>query len=84
MGASPQIDLEKQLYSQTVIVSLRLPFGKGKKFGKRFGINVTNSVLGAGQLTVMRKSRPELRIRGRPDSNQSVVTFKNGGHGKQI
>jgi Carboxypeptidase regulatory-like domain len=74
--APSQIDLRN---SFTASVIYDLPFGKGKKFGNDWN-NVTNSVLGGWQLTVIEKITS-----GFPDPlidtvNQSGVFFNNGGN----
>jgi hypothetical protein len=78
--APSQIDLRN---SFTASVIYDLPFGKGKKFGNQWN-NVTNSVLGGWQLTVIEKITS-----GFPDplidsSNQSGVFFNNGGNGNNF
>jgi len=78
--APSQIDLRN---SFTASVIYDLPFGKGKKFGNEWN-NVTNSVLGGWQLTVIEKITS-----GFPDplidsSNQSGVTFNAGGNGNNF
>jgi hypothetical protein len=75
--APSQIDLHN---SFTASVIYDLPFGKGKKFGNDWN-NVTNSLLGGWQLTVIEKITS-----GFPDPlidsfNKSGVTFNNGGNG---
>jgi hypothetical protein len=75
--APSQIDLRN---SFTASVIYDLPFGKGKKFGNDWN-NVTNSVLGGWQLTVIEKITS-----GFPDPlvdslNESGVFFNNGGNG---
>jgi hypothetical protein len=57
-----------------------MPFGHGKRFGNDWN-NVTNSLLGGWQLTVIEKITS-----GFPDplidsNNQSGVSFNNGGNG---
>jgi len=66
--------------SFTASVIYDLPFGRGKKFGSNWN-NVTNSLLGGWQLTVIQKITS-----GFPDPlvtsvNSSGVTFSNGGNG---
>ena len=78
--APSQIDLHN---SFTASVIYDLPFGKGKKFGNDWN-NVTNSLLGGWQLTVIEKITS-----GFPDPlidsfNQSGVTFNNGGNGNNF
>jgi hypothetical protein len=72
-----QIDLNN---SFTASVIYDLPFGRGKHFGHDWN-NVTNSLLGGWQVTVIEKITS-----GFPDplidsSNTSGVTFNNGGNG---
>jgi len=64
----------------TASVIYDLPFGRGKKFGNDWN-NVTNSLLGGWQLTLIQKITS-----GFPDplidsNNQSGVSFNNGGNG---
>ena len=78
--APSQIDLR---HSFTASVIYDLPFGKGKKFGNAWN-NLTNSVLGGWQLTVIEKITS-----GFPDplidsSNQSGVSFNSGGNGNNF
>jgi hypothetical protein len=75
--APSQIDLRN---SFTASVIYDLPFGRGKRFGSDWN-NVTNSLLGGWQLTVIEKITS-----GFPDplidsNNRSGVTFNNGGNG---
>ena len=75
--APSQIDLHN---SFTASVIYDLPFGRGKKFGNDWN-NVTNSLLGGWQLTVIEKITS-----GFPDPlidsvNSSGVEFNNGGNG---
>jgi len=75
--ALSQINLNN---SFTASVIYDLPFGRGKKFGSNWN-NVTNSLLGGWQLTVIQKITS-----GFPDPlitsvNSSGVTFNNGGNG---
>src|SRR6266478_2384854 len=74
--APSQVDLRN---SFTASVIYDLPFGKGKKFGNGWN-NVTNSVLGGWQLTLIEKITS-----GFPDplidtQNASGVFFNNGGN----
>jgi hypothetical protein len=75
--ALSQINLDN---SFTASVIYDLPFGHGKHFGNDWN-NVTNSLLGGWQLTVIEKITS-----GFPDplidsNNQSNVFFNNGGNG---
>ena len=75
--ALSQINLNN---SFTASVIYDMPFGKGKRFGNDWN-NVTNSLLGGWQLTVIEKITS-----GFPDPlidsvNQSGVSFNNGGNG---
>ncbi len=78
--ALSQINLDN---SFTASVIYDLPFGRGKKFGNDWN-NVTNSLLGGWQLTVIQKITS-----GFPDplidsNNQSGVFFNNGGNGNNF
>jgi len=69
--------------SFTASVIYDLPFGKGKKFGNDWN-NVTNSLLGGWQLTLIEKITS-----GFPDplidsNNASGVSFNNGGNGNNF
>jgi hypothetical protein len=75
--ALSQINLDN---SFTASVIYDMPFGHGKRFGNDWN-NVTNSLLGGWQLTVIEKITS-----GFPDplidsNNQSGVSFNNGGNG---
>jgi hypothetical protein len=75
--APSQIDLHN---SFTASVIYDLPFGRGKHFGNDWN-NVTNSLLGGWQVTVIEKITS-----GFPDPlidsiNTSGVSFNNGGNG---
>jgi hypothetical protein len=78
--ALSQINLDN---SFTASVIYDMPFGRGKKFGSDWN-NVTNSLLGGWQLTVIEKITS-----GFPDplidsNNQSGVSFNNGGNGNNF
>jgi Carboxypeptidase regulatory-like domain len=78
--ALSQINLNN---SFTASVIYDLPFGKGKRFGNAWN-NVTNSLLGGWQLTVIEKITS-----GFPDplidsNNQAGVTFNSGGNGNNF
>jgi Carboxypeptidase regulatory-like domain len=78
--ALSQINLNN---SFTASVIYDLPFGRGKRFGNDWN-NITNSILGGWQVTVIEKITS-----GFPDplidsSNQSGVTFNNGGNGNNF
>jgi len=75
--APSQIDLRN---SFTASVIYDLPFGKGKKFGNDWN-NVTNSLLGGWQLTVIEKITSGFPVPLIDSFNQSGVTFNNGGNG---
>jgi hypothetical protein len=75
-----QIDLTN---SFTASVIYDLPFGKGKKFGNDWN-NMTNSLLGGWQVTLIEKITS-----GFPDplidsNNQSGVAFNTGGNGNNF
>ena len=78
--AASQIDVHN---SFTASVIYDLPFGRGKKFGANWN-NVTNSLLGNWQLTLIEKITS-----GFPDPlidsvNSSGVSFNNGGNGNNF
>jgi hypothetical protein len=78
--APSQIDLHN---SFTASVIYDLPFGRGKRFDTDWN-NVTNSILGGWQLTVIEKTTS-----GFPDPlidsfNQSGVSFNAGGNGNNF
>ena len=57
-----------------------LPFGKGKKFGNDWN-NVTNSLLGGWQLTLIQKITSGFAVPLIDSLNLSGVSFNNGGNG---
>jgi hypothetical protein len=78
--APSQIDLRN---SFTASVIYDLPFGKGKKFGNGWN-NVTNSVLGGWQLTLIEKITSGFSVPLIDSLNQSGVFFNNGGNGNNF
>jgi hypothetical protein len=78
--APSQIDLRN---SFTASVIYDLPFGKGKKFGNDWN-NVTNSVLGGWQLTLIEKITSGFPVPLIDSLNQSGVFFNNGGNGNNF
>ncbi len=78
--APSQIDLHN---SFTASVIYDLPFGKGKKFGNDWN-NMTNSVLGGWQLTVIEKITSGFTDPLIDSNNQSGVFFNNGGNGNNF
>jgi hypothetical protein len=78
--APSQVDLRN---SFTASVIYDLPFGKGKKFGNGWN-NVTNSVLGGWQLTLIEKITSGFPVPLIDSFNQSGVSFNNGGNGNNF
>jgi hypothetical protein len=78
--ALSQINLDN---SFTASVIYDLPFGRGKKFGSDWN-NVTNSLLGGWQLTLIQKITSGFPVPLIDSSNQSGVTFSNGGNGNNF
>ena len=78
--APSQIDLRN---SFTASVIYDLPFGMGKKFGNGWN-NVTNSVLGGWQLTLIEKITSGFSVPLIDSLNQSGVFFNNGGNGNNF
>src|SRR5882672_3427235 len=74
--APSQVDLRN---SFTASVIYDLPFGKGKKFGNGWN-NVTNSVLGGWQLTLIEKITSGFPVPLIDTQNASGVFFNNGGN----
>lgn len=66
--------------SFTASVIYDLPFGKGKKFGNDWN-NVTNSLLGNWQLTVIEKITSGFPVPLIDSNNTSGVSFNTGGNG---
>jgi hypothetical protein len=75
--APSQIDLHN---SFTASVIYDLPFGKGKRFGSDWN-NVTNSLLGGWQVTLIEKITSGFPVPLIDSNNQSGVFFNNGGNG---
>ncbi|MGB9433700.1 MAG: hypothetical protein WBQ89_15770, partial [Candidatus Acidiferrum sp.] len=78
--APSQVDLRNNF---TASVIYDLPFGKGKKFGNDWN-NVTNSLLGGWQLTVIEKITSGFPVPLIDSLDQSGVTFNNGGNGNNF
>jgi len=78
--ALSQINLDN---SFTASVIYDLPFGRGKKFGNNWN-NATNSLLGGWQLTLIQKITSGFPVPLIDSSNQSGVTFSNGGNGNNF
>lgn len=78
--APSQIDAHNN-FTGSVIYDL--PFGKGKKFGNDWN-NVTNSLLGGWQLTVIEKITSGFATPLIDSFNQSGVFFNNGGNGNNF
>jgi hypothetical protein len=75
--APSQIDAHNNF---TASVIYDLPFGKGKKFGNDWN-NVTNSLLGGWQLTLIQKITSGFAVPLIDSLNLSGVSFNNGGNG---
>lgn len=75
--ALSQIDLDN---SFTASVVYDLPFGRGKKFGHDWN-NVTNSVLGGWQVTVIEKITSGFPVPLINSTNSAGNFFQNGGNG---
>ncbi len=75
--ALSQINLNN---SFTASVIYDLPFGKGKKFGNDWN-NVTNSLLGNWQVTVIQKITSGFPVPLIDSNNQAGNFFQNGGNG---
>jgi hypothetical protein len=75
--APSQIDAHNNF---TASVIYDLPFGKGKKFGNDWN-DVTNSLLGGWQLTVIQKITSGFATPLIDSFNQSGVFFNSGGNG---
>jgi len=78
--ARSQVDLRNNF---TASVIYDLPFGKGKKFGNDWN-NVTNSLLGGWQLTLIEKITSGFPVPLIDSLDQSGVTFNNGGNGNNF
>jgi Carboxypeptidase regulatory-like domain len=78
--APSQIDLHN---SFTASVIYDLPFGRGKHFGSNWN-NVTNSLLGGWQLTVIQKITSGFGVPLIDSNNQSGVFFNQGGNGNNF
>jgi hypothetical protein len=78
--APSQIDLHN---SFTASLIYDLPFGKGKKFGNDWN-NVTNSLLGGWQVTLIEKITSGFAFPLIDSANASGVFFNNGGNGNNF
>jgi Carboxypeptidase regulatory-like domain len=67
----------------TASVIYDLPFGKGKRFGNDWN-NVTNSLLGGWQLTLIEKITSGFPVPLIDSFNQSGVSFNSGGNGNNF
>jgi hypothetical protein len=75
--APSQLDLHNNF---TASVIYDLPFGRGKKFGSDWS-NVTNSLLGGWQLTLIEKITSGFAFPLIDSNNTSGVSFNTGGNG---
>jgi hypothetical protein len=78
--APSQIDVHNTF---TASVIYDLPFGRGKKFGSDWN-NVTNSLLGNWQLTVIQRITSGFADPLIDSNNRSGVFFNNGGNGNNF
>jgi hypothetical protein len=72
-----QIDLHNNF---TASVIYDLPFGRGKKFGSDWS-NLTESLLGGWQLTLIQKITSGFAVPLIDNNNTSGVSFNTGGNG---
>ena len=70
-------------HSFTASVIYDLPFGRGKQFGSNWN-NVTNSLLGGWQLTLIEKITSGFPVPLVDSFNQSGVFFNSGGNGNNF
>jgi hypothetical protein len=75
--ALSQINLDN---SFTGSVIYDLPFGRGKQFGSNWG-NVTNTIVGGFQLTLIQRVSSGFPVPLIDSNNQSGSYFQNGGNG---
>jgi len=75
-----QIDLNNNF---TASVIYDLPFGRGKKYGSDWN-HFTNSLLGGWQLTLIQKITSGFPVPLIDSTNQSGVSFNNGGNGNNF
>jgi hypothetical protein len=75
--APSQLDLHNNF---TASVIYDLPFGRGKKFGSDWS-NVTNSLLGGWQVTLIEKITSGFAFPLIDSNNTSNVSFNTGGNG---
>jgi len=75
--APSQLDLHNNF---TASVIYDLPFGRGKKFGSDWS-NVTNSLLGGWQMTLIEKITSGFAFPLIDSNNTSGVSFNTGGNG---
>jgi hypothetical protein len=78
--APSQIDLK---HNFTASVIYDLPFGKGKKFGSNWN-NLTDSLLGGWQLTLIQKITSGFATPLIDSANSSGVSFNAGGNGNNF
>jgi hypothetical protein len=78
--APSQIDAHNNFVASVIY---DLPFGKGKKFGNDWN-DVTNSLLGGWQLTVIEKITSGFATPLIDSNNASGVFFNNGGNGNNF
>ena len=78
--APSQLDLHNNF---TASIIYDLPFGRGKKFGSDWS-NVTNSVLGGWQLTLIEKVTSGFAFPLIDSNNTSGVSFNTGGNGNSF
>jgi hypothetical protein len=78
--APSQIDLH---HNFTASVIYDLPFGRGKKFGNSWS-NVTDSILGGWQLTLIERITSGFAFPLLDSVNNSGVSFNTGGNGNNF
>ena len=78
--APSQLDLHNNF---TASIIYDLPFGRGKKFGSDWS-NVTNSVLGGWQVTLIEKITSGFAFPLIDSNNTSGVSFNTGGNGNSF
>jgi hypothetical protein len=78
--APSQLDLHNNF---TASVIYDLPFGRGKKFGSDWS-NVTNSLLGGWQVTLIEKITSGFAFPLIDSNNTSGVSFNTGGNGNSF
>jgi hypothetical protein len=78
--APSQLDLHNNF---TASIIYDLPFGRGKKFGSDWS-NVTNSLLGGWQVTLIEKITSGFAFPLIDSNNTSGVSFNTGGNGNSF